>query len=220
MSSELIDVYDEAGRHRGVLDRATAHAEGWWHRVFHLLIIAPRPEGPAAILQRRAHDKVTFPGLFDLSATGHLEAGESPVEGLRELHEELGVEIDASALVSLGVRRMVDHTPEGLNRELCHVHLAVDDRPVTEYAPDRAEVASVAELRIADGVELFAGRRVTVDLMELSRSGQLVRTAVSVDSFVPEPSSTGAGDGSGSGYWATVLGLAQRCAAGEVHLSI
>ncbi|MFP3906535.1 MAG: NUDIX hydrolase [Acidimicrobiales bacterium] len=220
MSGELIDVYDEAGRHRGVLDRPTAHAEGWWHRVFHLLLVARRPEGPAVILQRRAHDKVTFPGLLDLSATGHLEAGESPVDGLRELREELGVEIDASALVSLGVRRIVDHTPEGLNRELCHVHLAIDDRPVTEYAPDPAEVASVAELRIADGVELFAGRRATVELMESSGGDRLVRTTVSVDSFVPEPSSTGAGDHAGYGYWASVLALAQRCAAGEVHLSI
>lgn len=44
------------------------------------------------LMQRRAETKIAFPGCWDISAAGHVAAGETVEEtALREVHEELGV---------------------------------------------------------------------------------------------------------------------------------
>lgn len=218
--SQLVDVYDELGRHRGARDRVTAHAEGWWHVAFHLLIVAHRDAGPAAILQRRAMAKATFPGLLDLSVTGHLEAGESPLDGLREAREELGVELDPAALVSLGVRRIVDETPEGLNRELCHAFIARDDRPLDAYCPDPAEVSAVVELSVDAGRDLFSGAVDRVEAVEVPVGGEARPIEVTSGHFVPEGTLGDLAPDPGHGYWLTLLAMAELFSEGDTRLSI
>lgn len=219
---ELIDIFDDRGIHLGVVDRATVHRDGYWHQVFHLLIVAQRSSGPVVILQRRADGKVSFPGLLDLSATGHLEAGERPVDGVRELREELGIDIDPTELVALGVRRMVDTTPEGINREFCHVFLALDDRPLEAYAPDHREVSAVVEVAVEAALDLFVGRVLAIDAVEVaSETGAPRAVEISTAQFVPEPSLGDLSlDAVASPYWTTILTMAQRLAAGETRLSI
>jgi isopentenyldiphosphate isomerase len=220
--TELLDVFDELGRHRGVRDRATVHAEGWWHQVFHALVVTGR-DGGAVVLQRRARAKVAFPGLLDLSATGHLAAGERPVDGLRELREELGVDVDPAALRPLGVRRLVDHTPEGTNRELAHVFLVRDDRPLEDYRPDPSEVSGVVELAIDAALDLFAGRSRQVAALELGAGGlEAAPVLLTTDDFVPEPPllDVRVADAPAHGYWVTVLVMAARLLAGDDRLAI
>jgi isopentenyldiphosphate isomerase len=219
MASELVDVFDELGRHRGVLDRSVAHAEGWWHQVFHLLIVARRPAGASVILQRRASAKSTFPGLLDLSATGHLAAGERPIDGLRELREELGIELDPESLVRLGVRRLVDETVEGTNREFCNVYLALDHRALSDYQPDPAEVDGVVELEIASALDLFHGRADEVDAVMAVVGGGLDAMRIGVVDFVPEAPLDDL-EASSWGYWSTVLVMADRLARGDTRLAI
>lgn len=221
MTPEALDVFDELGRHVGVRDRLTVHAEGWWHQVFHLLLVSPR-HGGTAILQRRAPTKLAFPDLLDLSATGHLAVGERPVDGLRELREELGVEVAPDALVPLGVRRIVDHTPEGVNREFAHVFLALDDRPLGEYRPDPDEVSAVVELGVDAGLDLFSERVDRAPALE-GRVGRSERPIeVRRDDLVPEAPlvDLAAGVGARHGYWLTILTMARRLLDGDTRLGI
>jgi isopentenyldiphosphate isomerase len=220
MTAELIDVFDELGRGAGVRDRATVHAEGWWHQAFHLLVVARRPGGGVAVLQRRARTKQAFPGLLDLSATGHLAAGERPIDGVRELREELGIDLEPGTLHLLGVRRVVDETPEGLNREFCHVFLARDDRPLDAYTPDPAEVSGVVELDLHRGLDLFSGRVDTVGAAELTVGEEARRTPVQRSQFVPEGALGDVAPGAGYGYWLTLLTMALRFVDGETRLGI
>ena len=217
---ELIDVFDEMGHRVGVRDRATVHAEGWWHQAFLLLLVAPRIGAPAVILQRRAATKLAFPDLLDLSATGHLGAGERPLDGVRELREELGIDVAPESLHQLGVRRIVDETPEGLNREFCHVFLALDDRPLEAYRPDPAEVSTVVELGIDDGRSLFAGRADEVRATEWHPGGERRPIAVRREHFVPEGILGDVAPGSGYGYWLALLTMAQRLCEGDTRLAI
>lgn len=217
---ELLDVYDDLGRTQGVRDRVTVHVEGWWHAVFHLLVVARRADGPAVVLQRRAAAKATFGGLLDLSATGHLEAGERPIDGLRELHEELGVELDPGAVLALGVRRIVDQTPEGLNREFCHVHLALDDRPLEAYRPDPREVSGVVEIGVDDALDLFAGRRDAAAVKERPVGAPAVEHMVTTADFVPEPGLGDLGASEAHSYWTTLLVMSSRLASGDRRLAI
>ena len=44
------------------------------------------------LLQKRSQNKDSFPGKFDTSSAGHIQAGDEPLESaLRELKEELGI---------------------------------------------------------------------------------------------------------------------------------
>lgn len=55
--------------------------------------------GIKVLLQKRSDDKDSFPGCYDCSCAGHVDAGERFVStALRELKEELGIEADAEDL--------------------------------------------------------------------------------------------------------------------------
>ena len=54
------------------------------------------------VLQRRSEAKDTWPGLWDVSVGGHYAAGEGLEGGLREIEEELGLEVREEQLVQAG----------------------------------------------------------------------------------------------------------------------
>jgi len=135
---EILDVFDEHGGHLGTKRRADVHRDGDWHLAFHLWVVAPA----GVLLQRRARGKASWPGFLDASAAGHLLAGESIRDGLREVEEELGVAYAFDDLVQLGVHRVADAERSGtVNRELQHVFAMRDDRPLTAWRDfDRVEL--------------------------------------------------------------------------------
>jgi isopentenyldiphosphate isomerase len=220
MATELLDVFDDLGRHQGVLDRATVHARGLWHQVAHILVVARRSDGPAAILQRRAAHKVTFPGLVDLSATGHLNAGEDPRHGVRELREELGIDVDPGQMVSLGVRRLVDSTPEGVNREFAHVFVVFDDRPLDVFHPDPDEVSGVIEVRLQSLRAALDARGRPAPAVECGVDGSTRQIHLGPDDLVPEPPTGDLVDTHPHAYWVSVLTLAELAASGHGPLAI
>lgn len=72
-----------------VMPRQDVHAQNLHHRV---VLIVVRDTRGRVYLQRRAASKPLHPGLWDVSAAGHVRAGESRKDAaLRELHEELGI---------------------------------------------------------------------------------------------------------------------------------
>jgi isopentenyldiphosphate isomerase len=142
VSVELLDAFADDGTFLGALPRDEVHRRGLWHHTWHLWIVTGRG---TIVVQRRSTAKAVHPGLLDVSAAGHLAAGEVPADGLRELEEELGVTADPAALVALGIRR----DAVGTDREIVHEHLLRDDRPLEAYRPDPAEVAGLLEVPIA-----------------------------------------------------------------------
>jgi isopentenyl-diphosphate delta-isomerase type 1 len=85
---ELFDVVDAADRVVGRASRREVHAGGLLHRAVHVLI---HNAAGRFFLQRRSPGKDTFPGCWDSSCTGHVDAGEDYAEAARrEMGEELG----------------------------------------------------------------------------------------------------------------------------------
>lgn len=86
---ELFDIVDAGDRVIGQAERGIVHQAGLRHRAAHVLVFDD--EG-RLLLQRRAFGKDSSPGLWDSSAGGHLDAGESYHDAaVRELGEELGL---------------------------------------------------------------------------------------------------------------------------------
>ena len=90
---ELFDVIDSKGNPTGqIVSREKAHAEGIQHRTAHIWIIREKEGRVQILLQKRSQNKDSFPGKFDTSSAGHIQAGDEPLESaIRELKEELGI---------------------------------------------------------------------------------------------------------------------------------
>ncbi|WFP51030.1 NUDIX domain-containing protein [Methylomonas sp. EFPC3] len=100
MSNELLDVVDELDCILEQRPRQEIHATGRRHRAVHILVFNDRDQ---LFLQKRSMLKDLNKGLWDTSAAGHVDAGETYADcAPRELEEELGVAAaDLKALFKL-----------------------------------------------------------------------------------------------------------------------
>ena len=97
---ELLDIVDENCIPTGkTIERKIAHSEGIRHRTAHVWIIRKTDNGAEVLLQKRAMGKDSFPGRYDTSSAGHIQAGDEPEESaIREMKEELGIDASVSDL--------------------------------------------------------------------------------------------------------------------------
>lgn len=96
MSVEWLDIVDEHDRVTGRDTRENIHKSGLYHRSTHVLLFNSRGE---LFVQLRSLAKDENAGLWDTSAAGHVDSGESYIScAVRELHEELGISLPLSAL--------------------------------------------------------------------------------------------------------------------------
>jgi len=141
---ELIEVLTPEGRPTGIRKPKDAiHRDGDWHRAAHIWIVAPDGR---ILLQRRSLRKENNPGLWDVSAAGHVSAGESAVDAaVRETFEELGLRITANDLQFVTTLRescvLNDNTY--YDNEFHDLFLVRRDLDITSLKLDPEEVAEV-----------------------------------------------------------------------------
>jgi isopentenyldiphosphate isomerase len=202
---ERVDVLDESGKPTGeVAWKSEAHRRGLWHRCFHCWVFGTEASGePYLLVQRRAAEKDTWPGYLDVTAAGHLGAGEKPLKGgLRELEEELGLRVDPERLIPLGSCRIEQEIPGGCDREFHDVFLLYDPTPPQSMRLQAEEVEAVLSMSLGDAEALGGGW--SVPAVEY-KGGEIVTTRVRPSDFVP-----GTYD-----YLRRVAGAARRLLAGE-----
>ena len=91
MSEEIFDVVNEHDQVIGRRARGDVHRLGLMHRAVHVLVFNSRGE---VFLQKRSMKKDRQPGLWDSSASGHLDCGEDyDTCAVREVGEELGLHL-------------------------------------------------------------------------------------------------------------------------------
>jgi isopentenyldiphosphate isomerase len=101
---EIFDVVDEYGNPTGkTVERSVAHANGIRHRTAHIWIARKVLGRWQVLLQKRSLTKDSFPGRYDTSSAGHIQAGDEPLESaIRELKEELGISASPAQLEFAG----------------------------------------------------------------------------------------------------------------------
>ncbi len=120
---ELIDVLDADGNYTGkCIMKSEAHRKGIFHPSIHVWLYNKNGE---ILIQQRAKNKDTHPGLWDVSVAGHIGAGEDIVESaIREVKEEIGLDIKKKDLHKLGVFKYShQHHQDLLDREFHHTFL-------------------------------------------------------------------------------------------------
>jgi isopentenyldiphosphate isomerase len=163
MHEEFFDIYDEKLNPIGTASRRETHAKGYWHRTFHCWL-ARRSDGRELVLfQRRQLGKDTNPDCYDITAAGHLLAGEGLSDAVRELEEELGVSVSFQELIYLDqVREEADGLVGGkpfIDREVSEVYGLITSIPLESMVLQQEEVAGVYEAEISDMLALFRGER-------------------------------------------------------------
>ncbi len=121
-SEEIFDVVDEQDQVIGQERRSEVHRLGLRHRATHALIFNHLGE---VFLQQRSLTKDMWPGVWDSSASGHLDHGESYDRCvIRELGEELGLSIQTAPPVWF---RLPANPETGM--EFCHVYRLIHEGP-------------------------------------------------------------------------------------------
>lgn len=93
MPEEIFDVVDESDQVMDRRSRSEVHRLGLMHRAIHVLVFNRHGD---VFLQKRSLKKDRQPGLWDSSASGHLDSGEDyDAAAVRELREEIGLMLDS-----------------------------------------------------------------------------------------------------------------------------
>ena len=94
MSEEIFDVVNEGDEVVDRRPRSEVHRLGLMHRAVHVLIFNRQGQ---VFLQKRSQHKDRQPGLWDSSASGHVDSGEDyDACAVRELREEIGLQLPAA----------------------------------------------------------------------------------------------------------------------------
>jgi isopentenyldiphosphate isomerase len=142
---ETLEIWDPSGIPTGQTAlKSEVHRQGWFHPTVHIWFYTPTGK---VLLQKRGLEKDTFPGLWDVSVAGHVQAGETPMEAaIREVKEEIGLEITPAALDFLGRFKSEHAHPGGIvDREFQYSYLSQLAVPLATLVPQAGEVEALEE---------------------------------------------------------------------------
>lgn len=186
MIEETLDIYDEDMNHLGTAPRKQVHEEGMWHTVFHCWIV----NQPNKVwLQFRSSKRSSNPNKLSVSVAGHLQAGESPKDGIREIEEELGLKVDINKLVKLFTSKKIDNYPGYHNCEFNPTYLLESNVELQSLKLQPNEVGGIFKADIEDLVNLFEEKvkeiKITGILLNYDNTFTYENRYVSTSDFAP-----------------------------------
>lgn len=211
--SEILDIYDAKMNHIGTANRKDVHELGYWHQTFHCWIVRSENGKNYVLFQIRDKAKSVAPNKLDITAAGHLRAGETKEDGLRELEEELGVKVDIKQLHYLGIRITASESETQVNKEFAQVYMLRNDTPMDRYMLQEGEVAGLVQIEVSDGLRLCAHEADSIPctVFKPSRTGVAVeQSTVEFRQFIPRIDS----------YYYKIFIMAERFFNGSHYLSI
>lgn len=148
----LIDVVDENDNVIGQTTKEDAHRSGDWHRVAHVWVCTP---GGQVLIHKRADSKKLLPGLWDIIIGGHLDSGEDyETAAVRELAEEVGIEVEKDELVHLGKWHGTANPKAPNNREFIEIYGIRYEGAIEALKPEPKEISELRFVPLARLVEV------------------------------------------------------------------
>lgn len=139
---EFFDVLDEKGNYTNkVEDRAICHKDGLYHKAVALFIINSKSQ---VLLQRRSPNKRMWPNMWDITAGGHVDAGEFGYKAvIREAKEELGIDLCKNDLTFIGCSVSNNIKGDIKDNHFNEFYIANKDVDETKLSLQKEEVAEV-----------------------------------------------------------------------------
>lgn len=139
---ELIEVLDEKGQKTGqILDKEIVHQNGLWHREVAVWIFNSKGE---TLVQRRAASKKMNPNKLGLCA-GHVPSNEDSITAMvREISEEIGIQVTPNDIHFLITEQKDRSFPNGLvNRIFNDVYYLIIDKEINEFTIQEEELSEL-----------------------------------------------------------------------------
>ncbi|PLS16104.1 NUDIX hydrolase [Bacillus sp. M6-12] len=193
MNDEMLKIFDENHIQAGTASRKEVHNLGYWHETFHCWFISREENKDYVYFQLRSKEKKDFPGLFDITAAGHILSHESVADGIREVHEELGIDVSMDELEYLGVIKDANTTEHFIDNELAHVFLYRTEGLNSQFSFQKEEVSGIARAELNSFFALCKGKadEIRMDGFEIDQNSNKIPFSkmVSKSGIVPHEES-------------------------------
>lgn len=121
---EMLDIFDKDHNHLGTCEKKEVHQRGLWHQVFACLLIDGKKNKVYLQYKNSGHNDVSNLNKIDISVGGHLSAGETIEDGIREIEEEAGLKVEYKDLIPVGMRLIDKFINEKyIIREFSYLHI-------------------------------------------------------------------------------------------------
>lgn len=137
---EIIDILTSTGEFTGkTCLKSEAHQKGLYHQTIHVWFYT---DDKRILLQKRASVKKVFPNLWDVSVAGHVATKEKiESAAIREVKEEIGIDISESDLQKIGFRKDEIIHPNGiLDNEFKHIYVCKLKKSIDQLKMQTEEV--------------------------------------------------------------------------------
>ncbi len=190
--SEFLDIFDD--NYQPIfpykLTKEAVHSTGAWHHTFHCFILDKNTSSLYFQLNRKKNN--LFKPILTPSSAGHIQSGETVKDGVREMKEELGLDVNVQDLKYIGVQKRIVDYPENNyhDREFIHVFFLKQQIDEKNIHLDIDEVKGFFKINIDDGLKLFSEHveKISISGRELEynqyRPKQLT---VGISDFVKQP---------------------------------
>ncbi len=137
---EYFDVLTKEGEFTGKIEsRDKCHKEGLWHKAVALYIINSKDQ---VLLQKRSANKKLWPNLWDITAGGHVLAGEFGFQSvIREVKEEIGIDINKNDTLFIGASISTNIKGDIINNHYNEYYIVNKDIDVDDLKLQTEEVS-------------------------------------------------------------------------------
>ena len=193
MEDELLNIFDQNRNLIGVATRKEVHRLGYWHETFHCWFVSNESGIEYIYMQIRSNNKRDYPNLIDITAAGHLLANESVEDGVREIAEELGFEIEFKELISLGTIKYSVNKNQFIDNEIAHVFLYKSEHKFADYRLQKEEASGIVKAKLSDFSKLWSDEKseILIEGFEIDHEGRrsFFSKQVNKSAFVPHETS-------------------------------
>jgi isopentenyldiphosphate isomerase len=192
MENEQLKIFDNYRNQIGTATREEVHRLGLWHETFHCWFISQEEGTDYLYLQLRSQTKKDYPDLLDITAAGHLLANETVEDGVREIKEEIGIDISFEELIPIGIITYCAKIDNFIDKELAHTYLYKSEISFDDFTLQVEEVAGIVKVEFTHFEELWNGERDTIKvsgfvITDLGNKA-ILNESVGKDKFVPHDS--------------------------------
>lgn len=144
MVDEILDIFSIDMKQVGTATRNDVHRKGYWHQTFHCWFI--EEDTKSILFQRRHKNKKDYPNTLDITVAGHLSAGEGPEDGVREISEEVGIDVQMDELIPSEIYQGSIVTEDIIDNEFCHLFFYNNVYPLDTFSLQKDEVESIVRI--------------------------------------------------------------------------
>lgn len=139
---EFFDVLNERGEYIGKIEsRNNCHTKGLWHKAVAMFIINSKEQ---VLLQKRSANKKMWPNMWDITAGGHVLAGEFGFQSIiREAEEELGISLNKNDITFVGSSISTNVQGDIVNNHFNEFYIVNKDIDETTLKLQEEEVSEV-----------------------------------------------------------------------------